>query len=131
MAIQGRQPSAVSGTDSLRAAAASQGGDATIAPQGLTFGKMTDGSFAGKMAAQYRKVAGTAATTYNITHGLGFVPAWCILLGCDEPFGTPTILSSNWFEWGKWTATEVRVRIKADLGNQSGAAMWFLIGGQR
>lgn len=131
MAQRGRQTSAVADFDAVRAAGASQGGDATMAPQGLTFGKMVDFGFAGKFAAQYRKIAGTTAGTYNIAHGLGFVPAWCVLLGCDEATGTTTVLSANWFEWGKWTATEIRMRVRADVGGIAGSTMWFLIGGER
>lgn len=127
----GRQPSVAGGIEPLRPAAASLGGDATMAPMGLTFGRMVDGGRAGRFAAEYRKVAGTAATTYNIPHSLGFVPAWAILLGCDEPFGTATVLTGNWFEWGKWTASEIRMRVRAEVGNVQGSTMWFLIGGER
>lgn len=102
-----------------------------MAPDGLTFGKMVDGGRVGRFAAEYRKVAGSTATVYNIPHGLGFVPAWCMLLGCEEPIGTPTILSANWHEWEKWTASEVRMRVRADLGNTTGTRMWFVIGGER
>jgi hypothetical protein len=131
MTQRGRQPSVIAAPDTLRAATATQLGDASIAKDGLTFGKMVSGGHAGRIAAEYRKVAGTAATTYNIPHSLGFVPAWCILLGCEEPVGTPTVLSANWFEWGKWTATEVRMRLRPDVGNIEGSTMWFLIGGER
>jgi len=131
MEQHGRQPSVAGGLGPLRPAAASQGGDASMAPDGLTFGHMRDGARLGRIASEYRKVAGTGATVYNIPHGLGFIPAWCILLGCDEPFGTATVLTANWFEWEKWTASEVRMRVRAEVGNVSGATMWFLIGGER
>ena len=128
---RGRQPSVVAGLDPLRAAAASQGGNATMQPRGLSFGRMANGGDVGQFASQYRKVAGTAATTYNIPHNLGFIPAFCILIGCQEPFGTPTVLTANWFEWEKWTASEIRMRVRAEVGNVQGSTMWFLIGGER
>lgn len=128
---QGRSPSAVSDTNAVRATTSAQIGDASIAPSALTFGKMVDGGKAGKMAAEYRKVVGTTATTYNIPHKLGFLPAWCILVCCIEPEGTSTVLSASAYQYDKWTSSEVRVRVAASPGNQKGAIMWFLIGGER
>lgn len=132
MVQRGRQSSvAVADHDAQRAGAGSLSGDATMAPQGLTFGRMVDGGFAGKFAAQYRKVAGTAATTYNIPHSLGFVPAWCLLVAYDNTNTPNTFLVAGPNQYDKWTASEIRVRVNAIIGGIAGSQMWFLIGGER
>ena len=102
MVQRGRQPSVVATPDTLRAAAASQGGDATMAPLGLTFGRMVDGAAAGKHAAEYRKISGTALATYNVPHGLGFVPAWAILVHYVNPGNPATHMNMAPFEYDKW-----------------------------
>jgi hypothetical protein len=130
---EGRAPSIASGDpDQTRTAVATQGGDANIAPGGLTFGKLVDGGRAGKLLAEYRKVGNNGSATYNIPHTLGVIPAWCVLLGCDNTSTPNTVLAANWSEYDKWSTTEVRMRIApAILGNATGSAMWFLIGGER
>lgn len=102
-----------------------------MAEGGLTFGKLVDGGKVGKFAAEYRKVAGTAAGTYLIPHGLGFVPAWAMLVAYDNTSTPNTLLVAGPNEYDKWTATEVRVRAFAVVGSVAGAAMWFMIGGER
>ena len=133
MAQHGRQPSVAGGVaDPLRAAAASQGGDATMAPDGLTFGRMVDGARAGKIAAEYRKVAGkTGVVEYNVPHGLGFVPAWAILVATHNASSPATLLTAGTVNWEKWTASEIRVKVFAHVGSITDCAMWFLIGGER
>lgn len=127
-----RVASVVSTPDQVRAGAASQGGDGTMAPGGLTFGKLVDGGRAGKMLAMYRKVAGTASATYNLAHDLGVIPAWAILVASDNPTAAGQNLCASAYQFDKWTATEVRVRVDVvAVGSLPGATMWFLIGGER
>lgn len=132
MTQHGRMSSAaVSDPDQARALTGAQGGDATMAPQGLTFGRMVDGGKAGKFAAEYRKVACTAAAFYNVPHNLGFVPAWFIVVAQSNA-NTPS--NYNWaspFEYDKWTASEIRIRVGNLLGGLAGTEMWLLIGGER
>ena len=132
MAQHGRQSSvAVGDPDATRAITGAQGGDATTAPQGITFGKLVDGGFAGKMAVQYRRVGATAATTYNIPHSLGFVPAWCILVATHNS-GTPaTLIVAGANEYDKWTASEIRMRVNLVIGALAGTELWFMVGGER
>lgn len=127
----GRQPSILSGPDRLRSAAASQGGDATMAQDALTFGVMRDGARAGKMRAEYRKVVGTAVATYRVPHGLGFIPAWAMLLGAKNSSGTAQRLVMSWENYDKWSATEITVGFSAVVGGTAGTEMWLLIGGER
>lgn len=133
MTQHGRQPSVAGGTDDpLRAAVASLGGDATMAPDGLTFGRMVDGGRAGKFAAEYRKVAGRVGVLeYNVPHGLGFVPAWAILVATHNASTPTTVIVANTNGWEKWTASEIRVKVFAAAGNVAETTMWFLIGGER
>lgn len=126
-----RTPSVLTTPDGTRAAVAAQGGDGAMAPGGLTFGKLVDGGPVGKMKGEYRKVAGTATAFYKIPHGLGFVPAWCQLISCDNP-GTPnTNLCASPTAYDKWTATEIQMRVDPVMGGVAGAVMWFMIGGER
>lgn len=120
-----RVPSAVSTPEQVRAAVAIDG----AGPHG--FGKLVDGGPAGP-DSQWRKVVGTASATYNIPHSLGFIPALALLRASHNTGGTPS-LNAVPFEYDKWTATEVRVRVDVvgGVGGLAGTAMWFQIGGQR
>lgn len=131
MSQRGRLTSAVADFDALRQAGAAQGGDATMAPQGLSFGKMVDGGFAGKLAAQYRKVALTAAVTYNVPHDLGFIPAWFMLVAQTNSNSPANYCWAAPYEYEKWTASEIRIRVGFILGGLAGTEMWLLIGGER
>lgn len=127
-----RVPSVVSTPDAVRAAVASQGGDGTMAPGGLTLGKLVDGGRAGKILAMYRKVVGVnAQSDYNLPHDLGVVPAWAILVATDNQNTPRTVIVANAFQFDKWTATEARVTVSVLVGGLAGTAMWFLIGGER
>jgi hypothetical protein len=128
----GTQPSVITDKDGLRANAGAQSGDATIVEHGLSFGKMVHGGDVGKMKAQYAKVAGVAGvTTYRVPHTLGIVPGFCMLVASDNPSTPATVLSASPEAYDKWTATECRVRVFANIGNIAGSAMWFMIGGER
>lgn len=102
-----------------------------MAPNGLTFGRMVDGGKAGKLAAEYRKVVGTAATQYDVKHGLGFVPAWAILVLVTNSDGSDPALILRHARYDKWSASEITVRFTAVTGGTTGTEMWLLIGGER
>ena len=133
MTQRGRMSSAaVSDPDATRTITGTQGGDATTAPQGLTFGKMVDGGFAGKFSAQYRKVALNAtATVYNVSHGLGYVPAGFLLVSQTNSFTPANAVWASSFEYDKWTASEIRIKVGLIVGSVAGTELWLLILGER
>ena len=126
------QPSVITDKDGLRANAAAQSGDATVVQRGLTFGKLVHGGDVGKFKAQYAKVSGQGGVSaYRVPHTLGVVPAFCLLVACDNPSSPGTIITAGPGSYDKWTGTECRVNVVAHVGNVAGATMWFMIGGER
>lgn len=126
-----RVASVLSSGEQVVAGLASQGGDGSIAPGGLTFGKLVDGGPVGKFKAEYRKVVGTTSATYKVPHGLGFVPAWAQLVACTNSGGDVNLCPTT-RNYDKWTATEIEVRVDVvGVGGTAGTVMWWMIGGER
>lgn len=130
MSGSGRIPSIASGEQGVRSSVSTQAGDANIAQGAITFGKLSDGGKVGKFAAEYRKVNMTAEKDYKVPHGLGFVPAWAMVIRTHNA-NTDTWVYAIEKNYDKWTASEITLALKKIIGSASGNEVWLMIGGER